>query len=428
MIVCRWFVRPGIGVAVLIALTSTGAHALPEFSVEAAQNCAACHAKPDYWENPETRDRKCTLSCGACHVNPTGGGMRHEAGLFYGKHYLNLFGDRGWAGPAPGDPPPPATAARFDGIEPHPPVQVGTDVRFLWHSTESDDAFFPMQTDLHVAVAPWNPPVQNQGRLTLMVTGGAEGSREKEFEDSADRLFVKEWWALLHDLPWQAYVKAGRFLPAYGWRLDDHTAFIRQGLSFDQERQVTGVEVGATPNYPYAHLSVYTPETAGTSRVDESGWGSALSAGYRGLTVQLGGQAMFEARDDADDLWMGASWGANLFDGSHPWKALRFLPVIYMGEIDLRRTSPVDPALDDVDGLATFHQLTWFPRSHTRLLVRHDWEDRNLDLDDDHANRLTFGVITHPLDGLELLLEWRTTDDAEFGRYDETLFILHAYR
>ena len=51
----------------------------PWLSTRYAQNCAGCHLFES--QNLVPKDRRCSLSCQGCHVNPNGGGMRS----FYGK-------------------------------------------------------------------------------------------------------------------------------------------------------------------------------------------------------------------------------------------------------------------------------------------------------------------------------------------------------
>lgn len=417
------------------------AQALPQFSVESARSCQTCHIAPENWENPELKLRKCSLSCGSCHVNPTGAGMRNEAGRFYGLQTLPARGPRLTETAArPTSPPPPGSPERFAGISPNPRFQIGADVRLMAigeigaEEAEGDGApddnvaVFPMQTDLHVALRPFNPSRQNEGRLTLLATVGALGSRAEEFNGFTDRVYLKEWMAIYQDLPYQLYVKGGRFLPAFGWRLDDHTAFTRQGQTFDHQRQVTGIEIGLNPNYAYGHLSVYRNTPTGSAPlVDDSGFGTALTAGYRELLWQAGGSLMYESRDDATDVWAGANWSLNLFQADHPWKGGNVAPLIYLGELDVRRTDPVLASMETYTGIVAYHELNYRVSRGLTVAGRYDWIDRNIDLKDDHVSRYVAELRLHPYRGVELIGQYRQLTSPASESESQGLVQLHLW-
>lgn len=458
--------------ALALLLAAPAARALPQFAVQSARACDTCHVEPVDWLNPDLPERKCALNCGVCHVNPTGGGMRNESGLFYGRQTLPMWGDRpadqayvtptlAASRPAsrpasqpasrPTDPasqpasegapppapvayayaPPPGSAGRYAGIEPHPTFQVGADLRLLlFHPLGEDEetAFFPMQTDLYLAARPYNPDALNEGRVTLLVNTGFLGSRGQEFDGFAERWFVREWWAMYHDLPYQAYVRAGRFLPAFGWKLADHTSFIRQGQlflgqPFDHERQVTGVEIGANPNYPYFHLSVFNTADEWDRPMDpDDGWGAALSAGYRELFWQVGGSAMYGSRDDLDQVLGSVQWALN-------FHVPGWLPLIYLGEYVVNHARPA--AGEPQTGLAAFHELDWLLTRGLIAHLRYDWQDTDVTLKFDSRHRATVGLEWHPYTYLEILGQyrhnWRHTEDRFASDADEILLQLHGW-
>lgn len=447
------------------------AFALPQFSVLSARRCDNCHVDPQGWEDPAVPERKCSLSCTTCHVNPTGGGLRTTAGRYYGREILAMFGfrpsddaaDHPAAGPATRPsgaatsvqaslpPPGPGTKSRYAGDDPTPWFRVGADVRAMGYFPQArgeNDVFFPMQTDLYLAASPYNPDGYNEGRVTVVLNGGALGSRGEQFDNFQDRFLLREWWVLAHDFPYQAYAKLGQFLPVFGWRLDDHTAFIRQTRSFDNERQVTGLEVGINPNYLYAHASVYAPGPQNTRGVGDdrhrlavlftredgpdspwtafdTGWGTAWSAGWRDLWWQAGGSVMYENRPDRQDVWAGVNWALNMHEGRHPWKKLNWFPVVYLGEFDYMRGMPDGGR--SVDALAAFHEVDILFLEGLYGQVRYDWHDPDLEIRDDHRHRLTTGLVWHPYTYVELIAQVRNNFEPNRVRNDEALLQVHFW-
>ena len=73
----------------LAALFGEFIQAEPYLSNRYAQNCAACHS-PGRLNRPAA-GRRCTLSCQGCHVNPQGGGMRNQYGIWNQQRWLRSF-------------------------------------------------------------------------------------------------------------------------------------------------------------------------------------------------------------------------------------------------------------------------------------------------------------------------------------------------
>ena len=360
----------------LLLLLWAPAAATPLYAVRSARACDTCHVAPDGWTNPELGARKCTLDCQGCHVSPSGAGMRTVSGRYYGTRTLPMFlrvedrtgtiqlaASQPSSLPSQAPVPAPGSAGRYGGLTPHPTFEVGGDLRLMLYgplAEHEDVAVFPMQADVYLAARPYNPDALNRGRLTALVNAGFRGARGEQFDAFHERAFVREWYLLYDDLPYQLYARAGRFLPAHGWRMDDHTPFIRQGQlilggPFDFERQVTGVEVGANPNYAFVRLSLFNASDSWDRPLDASdgGWGGALHAGWRDLAWHASGSMIYGRKGDADQVAWSVQWALN------PEVWVPGLPLVYLGELHLNHQLP--HAGDGRTGTAALHELNYTP-------------------------------------------------------------------
>ena len=485
--------------ALVAVLLPASSFALPQYAVRSARACDTCHVEPTGWTDPDVSERKCTLDCNGCHVSPGGGGMRTASGRYYGYQVLPMWGDRpadnayeapklmgtpssqpaavpssqpaaavpssqpaGVAASQPAvvaasQPTPggqtvmvaaPGTAGRYGGIETNPQFQIGADVRSMIYKPFEDHPFaedvdgafaiFPMQLDIHLAARPYNPPALNVGRLTLLATAGVEGKRVDPDTDTHHRIFLKEYWAMYHDLPYQLYARLGRFMPIHGWRVDDHTFFTRQsqaflGAPFDMERQVTGLEVGVNPNYLYANLSVFNPtvpnlkffgDQSFESPIDtDAGLGTALAVGYRDLFWQAGASGVFGRANELNQLMVSLQAALN-FEVMWSW-----LPLIYLGEFQVnnRDTTPDESNT----GLSAFHELGWMIMTGLNSKLRYEWIDQSTDFKFDTAHRATVGLEFHPYTWTTAALYYRhnwTNNEERFEfATDEAFLQLHFW-
>ncbi|NIT60526.1 MAG: hypothetical protein GWN00_31285, partial [Aliifodinibius sp.] len=74
----------------------------------------------------------------------------------------------------------------------------------------------------------------------------------------------REAYALVQNLPLNSYIKAGRMLLPFGFRILDDDAFIRQKTGFNYANQDIGVEMGLEPG-PLSLTAAITNGTQGAS-------------------------------------------------------------------------------------------------------------------------------------------------------------------
>jgi hypothetical protein len=418
-------------VAMFLLLPTRPASATPHYSVQSAHACNTCHVEPTGWYNPDRyADRRCTLDCQGCHVSPTGGGMRTPLGEYYAQEELAMFGRRpsaaanpgrfleegypeegrfrlfeGFEGWWPGDVQHRTIDDRYGSINPAPQWQIGGDYRAMMvlpaDNTGRDIVAFPMEAQTYVAVHPYS-------NLTAYLDLGIQGAQDRSFDNVGgtqpadnwvrDRLWLREIFVMLHDLPYSSYVRAGRFNLPYGWRINDHTAYIRQGM-FDQYRQAYGVEFGMAPNEYWSNLALYYQGVdnwpgEGVERFDE-GFGATAQGGMRWLGLSVGASLhAFAAKNGTDELMAGPMWGLNLY------------PVTYLGEVDYRRTT-VDGEPGDRNAMFAFHEVRWDAIRGLAPRLRYEWGDSNMDVRDDHLHRLMVGVDWNIFRGIQLDLAFR---------------------
>ena len=438
------------------------AEATPLYTARSGRACDNCHTDPSKWKNPKLAWRKCNLSCGTCHLSPTGGGLRNVSGRFYGQATLPMLGAshrpyKDWNrhvmrltdypknrknrkgelafGKAPGGPARMAfDQDRYAGLNADPVLQAGIDMRLgLWFPVVGSTSalFFPMQLDLHLAIHPYR-------HITLVGTWGVLGKSQGAWatyglgcrpEDpdatchsrARDTFFmVKDFYAMLHHLPMAAYARVGRFIPPFGLMFDDHTLATRRMMELDGgilHSRVTGVEIGLAPNYPYAHLAVFKPnprdafvENPDTVSPDElppimgvDGWGAALSAGWRDLGFQIGASGMIRRRElgtGGNTASMAISFGVN------PWYYLDWLPLTYLGEVVAGTRQR--PSGETTWQVGMVHELSYLAFNGINFRLRYDHGDPDAEVKGDDYDRFSVGYDLYFLPGLGLTGMLRT--------------------
>jgi hypothetical protein len=233
--------------------------------------------------------------CVACHVNPTGGGLRNDFGIVFAENLL----------PATGLPEGvPVWTGRIGDF-----LRLGGDLRSSWTRADVPHASAQRSTGLDqlrlyadVAVIP--------DRLGLYVD-------EQLAPGNAQTL---EAYARLNDAGSGWYLKAGKFYLPFGWRLQDQSAFVREVSGISMTTPDSGIEIGLERASWAAQLDL-------SNGAANAGTGSGHQATAQAVWVQdryrLGAAASF-THSAAGDRRVGG-----LFAG------VRTGPVVWLGEADL---------------------------------------------------------------------------------------------
>ncbi len=329
--------------------------------------------------------------CQSCHVNPSGGGMRNPGGVTYGREEL----------------PVPTWSEEF-GLDDFSTdltnfVSVGADVRTLFFyqqgSTEDQNALFQMQGDLYINL-----------KLAKKVNVYFDKGLYSGFE-----IFGQ-----LNVLPANGYVKAGKFVPNYGLKLDDHRAYVREYIGFSPEigsPYFTGAEVAVLPG----PLSV----TGGVYNSSE-GRGESI-ASEKAFLGRIEG--LFDVTDDVyaglggNVLYKDVMGGKTNFLGGFGMVGIADFTVI--GEVDLLKS---DISGAKKEGLAVFVEGDYMVVQGFDLKAIYDFYDEDLDLATGTQSRYSFGFEFFPISGVEVRPLYRIVKEEPTDvDNDEFHLLLHFY-
>ncbi len=315
-------------------------------------------------------------NCNLCHHNPTGGGMRS----LYASQYL-----------VPTEMViRPLPAERLEKIQPQvsESITIGTDVRMIHHWAEEtrpapERNFFQMQGDLYLRF-------QADERLSAYMDRGTSSTLEI--------------FGLAYVLPWNGFVKFGRFTPAFGWKFDDHRQFTREGRSsdtlppdlfFEPPAQTdVGIEVGLYPRRFFLVASLLNGTSGNSFDLDEE-LGHTVQLGYRFAVGPFG-------------LVAGGSWWRNIESGGQrtaagPFAALQVGPFVWLGEADW---SNLDGDTSERTALLTSHEVTWQLRRGLDLRGVYNFADPDVDRDTGSRMKVGGGVdaLVTPFLGIKAMV------------------------
>ena len=235
---------------------------------------------------PEFQFSTGATRCSECHLSPVGGGLLSDFGREEAGDTVAGAGD----------------GRLLHGlVEPPGWLSVGGDVRVASFAREgrgTEAAVFPMQAELSARVA--------AGGFSIEATGGVlEAIRDAK--PIGERIGSREHYVMYEPASQRWYVRAGRFYPAFGLRLVDHTAYVRRFTGLHSLEEPYAVGGGAHGEAWEVHAAVLTPlEVAPV--VGQHGWGYAVQYERFGDAESWGVSSKGQVDDDGREAWLGLTF------------------------------------------------------------------------------------------------------------------------
>lgn len=392
------WMKPTLSYSLITFILSSFLHAplalaTPLLALREAQNCGGCH-KPGRSQRPFF-ERRCSLDCQGCHVDPTGGGPRNQWGYYYSQDQLSLVNYL-----EPIDPL--QDQSRFD---------IHVDGRIMqWDQADGERTTFPMALEPGIRLRPF----VNYLHLTYqaLLLGRIEDNLFRVVNEG-DRRFREKYAIMVDALPMNTYIRYYRGTPMYGIKRPNHSLWIRQRIGLDQFATTDALEIGGTPNVPFFRVSQMQgdPYVAAAFRQK----GNSFHGGVRGVSFgwHLNGSLWNTASDYHSIKMKAFGAGANIFK-----------TLIY-AEKNWRRVSAktseievlyVHPGSTITEYTLAFAQL----KGLTAGLV---WED--LKEDTRHNKRRNIFVDVHPIPGIQFEI-WHRSETGSRS-INDVLGILHVY-
>lgn len=337
-------------------------------------------------------------SCNLCHVNPSGGGLRNDYGISVASNEIS----RSEGG---------SLVSNYTGMI-NQYLRVGGDIRLMNYNTFETSLFksalFPMQAEI---AGHW----QIHERFSLVVKQDVLRNQNKA-------------WVLWTGLPFNGYLKAGKDIPNYGLKLDDHTSFIRGGNINNKMLQYEGlifspyllspgmIEYGININNLYISQSVANRfiKKASTGGFDEFLHDKAFTTriewrpSFFNINGHLGGSYLQQ--------------GVIRFSGIYG--GIAFKKLSWMGEVDM-----AEEYASTGTTLASYSEFVYHFVKGCDVLLKYDFFDGDIDTLGRAIQRVTIGLEIFPVPFIEIRCQVRFTDykGSDAALKEEFIIQLHTW-
>jgi hypothetical protein len=310
------------------------------------------------------------LMCQSCHMDPNGGGIRNEFGFAFAKNRHMLT--------------PEDSTSRWSTLDvtnrvgETMPLYFGVNQRFMLLANQHRSAdqperlgFFNMESEIHLAFQPHD-------MLTLVYTtdGFATGP--------SNTVRSKEAYGMIHGLPGDGYLRAGRFRTPFGLRMDDHTVATRNGfgdfgtggsfLPYDPRNPDMGIEVGADKSNWFGRAAF----TDGASSIFTNSAHAEAKTGKVGYN-----HPRFQAAASIYDDFLKSGttpqtrftrWG--LYGLTH-YQSFALIGEFAAGSDKAYDYTNPDPVTTETKLAAWFGEVDWAPQRQYNVRARYDWTSLN---------------------------------------------------
>lgn len=331
--------------------------------------------------------------CIDCHFNPSGGIIRNQNGWHWGKNTLSMIST------------PDKDFIMSPRISDN--IHIGLDFRsqYLYSQEKKRTDFQNMSGSIYT----------NFGL-------------SKEINVTAKYDFVNRIWegyGVAHIFPNKSYIKAGAFVPNFGIRTDDHTAYTRggdfgllfsqgvyRGLIYNPFYNEAGVELGI-----FADKFLYASASVGTNNISPS----------RPLSKDPTFTSRIELTPNVGSL--GLLFGGSFASAKVPDKVNMYGGFTGFGYDEFSLLAEFDIAENlistDTKTSVMMIEAAYGILTGLDAIVRYDRIDPNIDLNKDEVSRVVLGFEFQPYSFIEIRPQYRL--QIENPSVDNDSFVLQFH-